>query len=144
MKIKKIIKKIEMDEIDSISYSFCWETGENRTQRFTNNCGNIIFESFINEKLEELKEIDQEGWSMWLNNLIVILNKKNYSWNNHYLVGISILKNKNPWKIEIVNKNGEYIEIKNRNKNANQFDYILEYFSSVYFEKWNSYRKINF
>ena len=148
----KTIKKIEPEEINCISYSVCWGTEENTTRRFTYNCDNIIFESFINDKLVELKEIDQEYWNGLLDILFHIIKKRKYSWNNQYSVGISLAKKKNHPIIKILNKIGEYIEITLKydsdtyffTRQARYFNAIEELFSCVEHEKWNSYKNIDF
>ena len=144
IKLKKIVKKEEMENINIVSYSFFGLDGEFETWKITNDCENIVFESFINEKLEQKKEIDHEEWKNFLDILLSLLIKKKYIWNKHYFVGL--IKNKEPWKLKIISKNGEYIEIENKKHyiHTRQIERVLEYFSCIYFEKWNSYKHIPF
>jgi hypothetical protein len=143
-------KKIEMEEINSISFSYCWDT-EEQTFKISDCRNNIIFEYFTNDKLEQKKEIPQEEWNIFLNKVIMVLNKRKYSWNNHYSIGIRFIKDRNPPKIKIINKNGEYIEIAIKGGLAYRFsrhyiyfEMIIASFFTIYHEKGGSYKKIDF
>jgi hypothetical protein len=137
IKINNIINYEEMKKINSIILSSinCWIRKE-YTTKLTYNCEKIVYEYFINEKLEKTLEIEQEIWDILINKLFKIIKQRNYFWKrNYYVDGDQSVFDVNPWKMEIRNKTGECIEIKCKGKEPEIFSDFFEIFHDIYYDK---------
>jgi hypothetical protein len=126
--MNKTIQYKELDKINNIDY-FVFNTsiGKEYISKFKKNSDKIIYEDYVNGELKKTLEIELETWDNLLNKFFKILKQRNYYWNKCYDAhGDETVFDVKPWKLEIKNVTGEYIEINCRGKYPEVFREFLE------------------
>ena len=125
--MNKIIKYEELEKINNLNYYMVsCRNGEEYISKIIKTYDKIIYEDYVNGELKKTLDIKQEIWNNLLNKLFKIIKQRNYYWNKNYNAhGDETVFDVSPWKLEIKNEAGEYIEINCKGKYPEVFREFL-------------------